>query len=198
MMDADPIILASGSPRRRELLAEAGIAFEVIPAGVEEIDDAPLPPEELTAANAQRKARHVAAAHPGRVVLGADTLVFLEGEPLTKPRDLGEAFQMVRRLAGRAHQVCTAVALCLAEPARERLFHAITEVRFKPLTDDEIRAYHRLIDPLDKAGAYAAQEHGDAIIAGYDGSWTNVVGLPMEGLAEELRAFRAAASISHP
>lgn len=183
---APRLILASGSPRRAELLREAGIAFEVIFPEVEEIHDAATPVGELAAWNARLKTLWVAQKHPGALVLGADTLVSVAGEALAKPSDLEEAHRMVRRLAGRTHTVLTAVCLC--GPVLENVedFAVETRVTFRPLSDDDIRSYHALVNPLDKAGAYAAQEHGDRLLESVEGSITNVIGLPMEALLERL------------
>jgi septum formation protein len=121
-------------------------------------------------------------------VLGADTLVYLHGEPLGKPTSLEEAADMLRRLSGRRHEVCTGVWLAWDGGAQGSGFHVISGVVFKTLTDADIQAYHRLVNPLDKAGAYGIQEHGDKIIDHYDGSWTNIMGLPMEALSARLPA----------
>ncbi len=182
------LILASQSPRRVDLLMEAGYAFRGIPADVDEAMDPHLAPPELTCANALLKAQHVAEMHPEALVLGADTLVYVDDEPLGKPADREEAVRMVSRLAGRTHQVCTGVALVGRVRGIEETFHVITEVTFRPLTEEAVRDYLTKIDPLDKAGGYAAQEHGNLVIAQVEGSWTNVVGLPMEATAERLRA----------
>jgi septum formation protein len=183
------IVLASASPRRRDLMAEAGIDCEIIPSPAEEIHDASLTPQALTEHNARAKARAISDRHPPATVIGADTLVFIDGEPLGKPRDMEEAEAMLQRLVGRTHQVCTGVCLCRAEPAKCVTFHAITDVTFHDLSLPEIRAYHAKIDPLDKAGAYAAQDHGREIIRATSGSWTNIVGLPMAELRAQLAEF---------
>jgi len=159
-------------------MREAGFDFEVLPSDAEEIHDASLPPAELTETNAQIKATPIAAAHPDAVVLGADTLVFLDGEPLGKPADMAEAESMLGRLVGNTHQVITGVALIKGDTTH--VLHAVTDVTFRPLSEDGIKHYLSLIEPLDKAGAYAAQEHGEEIIERSDGSYTNVVGLPMD------------------
>jgi septum formation protein len=172
------LILASGSPRRRDLLTEAGYAFETMPSDAEEIHDATLSPPVLTETNAVIKATPIAELHPDAVVLGSDTLVFLDSEPLGKPDDMRAAEAMLARLVGKTHQVCTGVALI--QNGSPHAFHAITDVTFKALTEAEINTYLSLINPLDKAGAYAAQEHGEKIIAETRGSFTNVIGLPMD------------------
>lgn len=187
-MNAAPdLVLASGSPRRRELLAEAGYAFRVESPEVEENEDTRLPVRRLTSENAALKASAVADRSPGSVVLAADTLVLLGDRVLTKPLDLAEADEMLAALAGRAHEVYTAVALRQAATGRSLDFTVTTRVRFKPLTPKQRAAYHALVDPLDKAGAYAAQEHRDRIIEDFGGSFSNVVGLPMDEVAAALR-----------
>lgn len=180
------LILASQSPRRVDLLREAGFVFEAIPADIEEAMDAALRPPELTGANASLKAAHISQRHPEAVVLGADTLVYLDEQPLGKPADLQEAVGMITRLSGRTHQVCTAVALHCEAEAHHTTFHVITEVTFKPLASEEINRYLAKINPLDKAGGYAAQEHGSLVIERVEGSWTNVVGLPMDEVTKAL------------
>jgi septum formation protein len=184
-----PLILASASPRRRDLLTEAGYDFEIHAAHVDEVHDEAAPLHVLTMENAAAKARCIAARFPARLIVAADTLVCVDGRALTKPADMTEARAMIDSLAGRTHEVCTSVVLrCEAEEIEHR-FEAVTRVTFKPLTPAERDAYLALIEPLDKAGGYAAQEHGDLIIAAVEGSWTNVVGLPMEALAEHLSAL---------
>lgn len=180
------LVLASTSPRRGDLLRATGYRFATEAPGVEEIEDPTLPIREVTAENARRKAAAVAARRPGAVVVGADTLVLLGDRSLSKPADLSEAARMLESLSGRPHQVITAVSLIRAAPSTERLLVVTTSIRFKPLSDAAIRRYHQLVDPLDKAGGYAAQEHGELIIESIDGSFSNVVGLPMEELAAAL------------
>ncbi|MCB1234013.1 MAG: septum formation protein Maf [Verrucomicrobiae bacterium] len=182
----ETLILASGSPRRRDLMEEAGYRFEVVKPDVEEIEDATIPIRELTRLNAKLKADAVAGSHPGRVVIAADTLVLLDGIALGKPADAAEAFAMIRSLNGRTHQVYTAVCVARAGTEADAEFFVVTDVTFRRLSDAELRRYHELIDPMDKAGAYAAQDHGDIVIERVTGSWTNVVGLPMEELAKWL------------
>ena len=187
-----PLLLASASPRRRDLMKEAGYNFEIEPSNVDEVHDEGTGLHELTMQNAAAKAWHIARRHPSRVVIGADTLVAIDGCALTKPADMDEARAMLRRLNGRTHEVCTSVAIVCEEAQIERRFEVVTRVEFKHLNETERDEYLSLIHPLDKAGGYAAQEHGDRIIAGVFGSWTNVVGLPMEKLAEELAALGVA------
>ena len=182
-------ILASHSPRRRELLAAAGFEFETVSANVAEKFDAHLTLRELTVFNALRKGAHVARLYPESVVLAADTLVGLEGELIGKPRDLEHAAQILQRLSGHIHQVCSAVSISHLAAAKSICFHEISRVLFRRLSRKEIDNYFAKVNPLDKAGAYAAQGHGAEIIARIDGSFTNVVGLPMGKTIRALRKF---------
>lgn len=180
-----PLILASASPRRRELLAAEGVDFEVLPSPAEELHDATMDPEVLCEKNAELKAEAVAIQRPDAVVIGSDTLVFIDQEPLGKPVDLVEARLMLRKLSGRRHRVCTAV--CVISPEGERcVFHQNTDVTFRSLSDDEIEAYFELVNPLDKAGAYGIQEHGERIVESIEGDFDNVMGLPVAKLIEVL------------
>ena len=183
-------MLASVSPRRRALLAEHGYAFDVVPAGVEEIAPPHLSPAETVLWNARLKARAVARAHADAVVLGVDTLVAFGARIFGKPADMDEAFAMLSALNGRAHEVFTGV--CLVAPEGERVCVEMTRVHFHRRPEDELRAYLARIGPLDKAGAYAAQDDAGGMIARVEGSFTNVIGLPMERLARELAALTAA------
>ncbi len=182
------LILASASPRRRTLLAEHGYDFEVrVPHGVEEIAPAHLSPGETVLANARAKARAGLAQTPDAVVLGVDTEVFFEGRVLGKPVDMTAAFTMLRRLNGLTHEVYSGV--WIAGQEKERGFIEVTSVRFHCRTDAELKRYLERIHPLDKAGSYAAQEDRGEMIAAVEGSFSNVIGLPMERLRVELRGF---------
>lgn len=174
------LILASASPRRRELLAQLGVPFEVIVAQVTEHEEATTDPRVMVAHNAVLKAEWVAERHPDAFVLGADTTVFIDNHALNKPADLAEARQMLRRLSGRTHTVFTGLALrrrCEGLVIDEGV---ASEVTFKSFDDAAIEAYLARVHTLDKAGGYAIQEHGELIVAGYTGSLTNIVGLPLE------------------
>ena len=184
---ASPFILASNSPRRRALLAKAGFEFEVIVPAVSEIASAHLSLRELTIANATRKGLAVSYLHSRRIVLAADTLVALEGEVIGKPRDLNHARVILRQLSGRTHDVCTGV--CIVGPRKKISFAEISQVRFHKLNESDIANYFRVVNPIDKAGAYAAQAAGRSIIASIEGSFTNVIGLPMERTTEVLAQF---------
>jgi septum formation protein len=183
------LVLASASPRRVELMQEAGYTFEVLVPQVEEAHDESLTCEALTIENARLKAMAIATQRPDAVIVAADTLVYLDDKPIGKPADLEDAAGMLRRLSGRTHKVCTGVALVSRGGAEEKTFPVISEVTFKSLTDEVIRDYHSRIQPLDKAGAYAVQDESVMIIERVDGSWSNVKGLPMERLNEELSRF---------
>jgi len=186
-----PLILASASPRRADLLKLLELDFQVLPATVDEAAHDHLTPLEVCQLNAHRKARAVAKKHPDALVLGADTLVFLDNEILGKPRDLAGAEAMLLRLQGRTHQVVTGVCLMHLRPHAESLFAVSTDVLFHPLTPRQIRDYLARIQPLDKAGAYALQDYGELIISEISGSYSNVVGLPVERLRAELEAWQA-------
>jgi septum formation protein len=171
------------------LLAEAGFEFESVSPGVAEKFDVDLTLRELTIRNAMRKGVAVARAHPDKVVLAADTLVALDDEIIGKPANLEQAAQILRRLSGRTHEVCSAVFICHFAAARSATFHDVSRVRFRRLSSAMIENYLAKVNPLDKAGAYAAQGSGAEIIAEIEGSYTNVVGLPMEKTLAALAEF---------
>ena len=180
------IILASASPRREQLLREMGLRFTVVrPDGVEETH-AGATPRVLAMQNAQRKARAVAGRHPDSLVIGADTIVVLDGTIFGKPRDLDDAQGMLTQLAGRRHEVITGVCLVHRALDTDLTFADITRVWMRPLTPAQIAEYLAKINPLDKAGAYAIQEHGEGIVDHIDGSYSNVMGLPTERLQATL------------
>ena len=185
-MGHPPLILASNSPRRSELLREMGVEFQTIPSDASEAHNEQLTALEISQLNAYRKARVVAKKFPDALVLGADTLVYLDTTLFGKPANLDHAFQMLNQLQGRAHEVVTGVCLIHLRSHRQKIFVESTVVKFRPLNPGEIRAYLERINPLDKAGAYAIQEHGDKIVETISGSYSNVVGLPVERLQEEL------------
>ena len=182
-------VLASGSPRRRQLLEEAGYEFEIVRPIVAEVSGAWLTIRETTIGNALRKAGEVAHAAPDAVVLGADTLVALDGHVIGKPADLVNAAQILQRLSGRVHEVWTSVVVCHPASGKTRSFQERSRVHFRRLNDRGIAEYLAKVDPLDKAGAYAAQGYGAEIIERIEGSCSNVVGLPMEETARVLRGF---------
>lgn len=181
--NAPDLVLASASPRRRDLLAAAGIPFEAIPA---DLDESALP-DETPRAQAERLAREKALAvartlGPGRnrLVLGADTIVVLAGEALGKPRDAAHAVKLLSRLLGRSHVVVTGVALVDARELSIRSCTVESTVVMRDADESEVRSYVAGGEPLDKAGAYAAQGEGRRFIVRIEGSETNVIGLPMD------------------
>jgi septum formation protein len=180
------LILASASPRRRELLAQLGIPFEVVVADVTEHEEPTTDPRVMVAHNAALKADWVAARNPDALVLGADTTVFLDGMAINKPRDLAESRSMLRRLAGREHTVYTGVAVRRAATGLRIDEGVSSQVAFKAFGDAVIEEYLRLVNTLDKAGGYSIQEQTDLIIAGYRGSFSNIMGLPMEATKQIL------------
>lgn len=188
-MKLPTMILASASPRRSELLHQLGLEFKVVASEATEIHPDHLTALEVSRINAYRKARAVAKKHPDALVLGADTLVYLETTLLGKPADLEQAYRMLEQLQGRTHQVVTAICLLHLREHRQRVCAEITAVTFRPLDAVAIQRYLVKVNPLDKAGAYAIQEEGDSIIEGIVGSYTNVVGLPTELLQQELEAW---------
>jgi septum formation protein len=188
------LILASASPRRRDLLAACGIPFQIIPSM---IDEHPLP-DEPAAAYVQRlalaKAESVAQHHPDAVVLGADTIVTIDGFLLGKPQSLVEARQMLNRLCGREHEVLTGVAVVggrMACPMGDRYVQELvaSRVLMRHFTAATIEWYIATAEPLDKAGAYAVQGLGGALVERVEGSYTNVVGLPITETLALLRKF---------
>ncbi|MBL9187359.1 MAG: septum formation protein Maf [Opitutaceae bacterium] len=177
---APRLILASASPRRRELLAQLGVPFEVVTAQVTEHEDTATDPRVMVAHNAALKADWVAARHPDAIVLGADTTVFIDGAALNKPRDGAEARAMLRRLSGRTHTVFTGLAVRRTSDGLALDQGVASEVTFNPLDEAVIEAYLARVHTLDKAGGYAIQEHSELIVAGYRGSLSNIVGLPLD------------------
>jgi len=183
---SEPLILASGSPRRAQLLREAGLPFEVAeaPPGTERRAGNGLPPAEAAVSRALAKARWASGRHPGRWVLGADTVVVLDGESMGKPAGAAEARRMLGRLSGRTHEVLTGWAL--VNGGRERTACARTRVSFRRLDADAIARYTASGEPMDKAGAYAVQGMGGGLVDRIEGSYTNVVGLPVPEVLDAL------------
>ena len=182
------VILASASPRRRELLTRLVADFTVMPADIDETLPTPITPAAV-AGIALRKARAVAGRAAGAVVLGADTVVVIDGQVLGKPSGPDEARRMLRQLRGRSHEVITGVAVVDTRNGREASTAVVTRVFMAPYSDDAIEEYVSSGEPLDKAGAYAIQERGRMLVGGYVGSYTNVVGLPLEATRRLLTDF---------
>jgi len=183
------IILASQSPRRRELLERMGITkFDILPAQGEETADRTLPPHLLVEELARQKAMEVAAQVGGDdLVIAADTVVAIDGQVLGKPHSRDHAIAMLRELSGREHHVYTGFTLCCGTDVVTG--HEDTAVRFRPLTDEEIAAYVDTGEPMDKAGAYGIQGRGCVLVEGIRGDYYNVVGLPVCRLAQALLPF---------
>ncbi len=183
-----PIILASNSPRRQELLASLGVKFEVKSASISEQYAASLSPQEVPEFLAKQKAQAVACTERKALIIAADTVVILDNTILGKPKNQWEAGNFLRQLSGRKHQVVTGV--CIKYQDRLSLFKDITEVTFGDLTAWEIDHYLEEYQPLDKAGAYGIQEWIGMIgVTRIEGSYFNVVGLPVQRLYKELREF---------
>ena len=179
------LILASASPRRADLLRECGIDFEIVTAEVNELsggDDLSL----LPMLNARLKAGAVADIHRDKLVLGADTMILFENRAMGKPADLSEAREMLRTFSGKTHQVITGIALICREKDICRSWSEVSEVTFKTLDETVISRYLDQVEVLDKAGAYAIQEHGELIIERYSGELANIIGLPQKKLCREL------------
>ena len=178
------IILASESPRRREILSELFESLEVIPSGIPEQVEVGLSPAALSVQLAFEKASVVARRHPGSFVIGADTLVILDGEILRKPVDRKDAEFMLRKLSARTQQVITGVAV-IHQKERWELC-VTTDVSFSPLSDDEIHWYTNTTEPYDKAGGYGIQGHGARFIQKIHGDYLNVVGFPLAAFYREM------------
>ena len=180
MLSSNRLILASASPRRVELLSRLGVKFEVIPARVTEFEDPTADPKYMVTHNASLKADWVANLYPDALVLGADTTVFIDGTVLNKPANLTDSKRMLRKLSGKTHTVYTGIAMRRISDSLTLNEGISSEVTFKALTDEEIDSYLLKVNTLDKAGAYSIQDHTDMIIECYSGSFTNIMGLPVE------------------
>lgn len=187
-----PLILASASPRRRELTALLGVPFRVVPADIEEAIPDGHPPEQVAITLAREKARAIARSERNGIVLGADTVVVCQGEVLGKPRDANEAMQMLSQLNGREHQVLTGVVLLEVvggSVVREQSDVVCTRVWFRQVSDEHLRRYIATGEPIDKAGAYGAQGYGSTLIGRIEGCYFNVVGLPVSRVCAMLEAW---------
>jgi len=189
-MPVPALVLASTSPRRRELLAAAGLSCVVV-APVD-VDETPLPgeaPAALVCRLAEAKAGSVARRYPAHWVLGADTVVWHAGSSLGKPADLAEARAFLRHLAGATHQVYTGVSLQCVARASNTTWSSVAHVTFRSLSDAELTHALTLTNPLDKAGAYAIQEQEAVLIAGFTGLRSTIIGLPVEEVVARLAAL---------
>ncbi|GEC91281.1 MULTISPECIES: Maf family protein [Brevibacillus] len=180
-----PLILASSSPRRRELLQTLGLSFTVITSDVDETTAGHLSASEVVEELSLRKAKEVASRLTEGVVLGSDTVVVLDGQILGKPVDEMDAYRMLSMLQGQEHTVYSGVALIDVETGRAEVSHSLTDVRIRALTEQEIKSYIATGEPMDKAGSYAIQGIGATIVEGITGDYFTVVGLPL-GLTSAL------------
>jgi septum formation protein len=187
----EDLILASASPRRRELLKRIAPGFRVVPSRVDEASVRETNPVRFAVAAAILKARDVGDRNPGSLILAADTVVSLAGEIFGKPADRDEARATLRKLSGRRHRVITGVALYRKDEERSLTGHEESLVRFKPLDDRAVEGYLAMEDYLDKAGSYAIQEVNDVFVEELAGDYDNVVGLPLRLVEGMLRRFRA-------
>jgi septum formation protein len=182
------LLLASTSPRRRELLAGLGLTFRIeAPEGVTEWEATDADPAELVRHNAELKGRAVSGRFPSHPVLSADTTVSVDGHVLNKPTDLADARRMLRMLSGRPHEVFTGVGFFWPERGVAELLVERSFVVFKTLTENDISTYLSLVNVLDKAGAYGVQDHHGLIVDRFEGSFSNIMGLPVERVGELLR-----------
>ena len=179
------LILASASPRRQAMIKDAGYEFKVHPADIDETAKASESPEKLVKRLALEKAQKVLESYPNDIILAADTVVAWGPEILGKPADFIEARKMIEKLNGKKHSVFTGVAII--GNGVELNWIAETEVTFNQLTDQQVDDYLAQANPLDKAGAYAIQDHGELLVEEYDGLYSNVVGLPIEEVNEALK-----------
>jgi len=183
------LILASASPRRQRFLRELGLDFRVVPAAVDEQNRPDESPEEYVLRLAEEKALAVAGSHGQACILAADTIVVLAGEILEKPADAAHAEAMLAKMSGRWHEVWTAYCLCRQSDALMVKQAVCTRVLFRPLTADLCRAYVLTGEPLDKAGSYGLQGRGGFLVEKIDGSYSNVIGLPVAEVVADLLRF---------
>jgi septum formation protein len=188
-MNPPLFILASASPRRAELLRQLGLEFQVIPSNVSEAQGGALSAGEVAQINAYRKARAVSKKHPDAITLGVDTVVALDNKLFGKPATMSEAEEMLLALQGRRHEVVTGVCLIHLRAHRQKIFFDQTDVTFRNLSPTQIRHYLAQTNPLDKAGGYGIQDKGEVIVEAISGSFTNVIGLPLERFQSEWAAF---------
>jgi septum formation protein len=180
------LILASKSPRRRYLLTQAGLKFEVIPSDFDEKTVSLTDPADYVRTLSKAKAEDIAGKYPQRWVIGADTIVFIDRQVLGKPNGRDAARDMLRHLSGQTHQVYTGYTICCRAQGKSFTDAVCTDVTFKTLSDDEVEWYIHTEEPFDKAGAYAIQGFGTFLVKRINGSYTNVVGLPVCEVIEQL------------
>ena len=188
MNDSAKIILASGSPRRSDLLKLIGMNFSVVVPGVDEDNDVPSEPAEHVEVLARRKAMAVSDNHPDSLVIASDTIVYHDNIILGKPDGFGGACRMLKTLSGQTHQVYTGVALAGPDGTEIESFHEVTSVTFRELSSRALEDYVRTGEPMDKAGAYGIQGYGATIVKAIDGCYFNVMGLPVSRLIQALES----------
>lgn len=182
------IILASGSPRRAKLLADAGIDFKIVTSDIEETFDPNLEPHEVAMYLARLKAKHIASTYKDDIIIGADTIVVYNHQILGKPKDEHDAFNMLKMLSNQCHQVYTGVSIIKGED--EDTFYDQTEVCMKPLSDLEIKAYIKTLEPMDKAGSYGIQGEGRHLVKKYEGDFFTIMGLPLKKVINQLKKHK--------
>lgn len=188
-LDDFKVILASESPRRYELLTMIGLNFVVRPSHIAEVYQDHLSPLEYARENARKKGDFIATKYPEALVISADTIVILRRQILEKPQDEAHAYQLLKMLSGKTHEVITAFGLKIKAKDAAIFSHESTRVTFRRLAENEIRAYVNTGEPLDKAGAYGAQGQGSVLIEKVDGCFFNVVGLPLSNFFATLNRF---------
>ncbi len=182
------VTLASGSPRRKILLEQIGLKFNIIPADIDEDDISELDPAKFVMELANRKAQHVAKIQPGRIIIGSDTTVYLDEILLNKPANENEAFAMLTKLSGKTHQVYTGVSLVYNSESVK--FHVKTDVTFRELGEREKYAYIATGSPMDKAGSYGIQDdYGSVFVENIVGCYYNIVGFPLSRFYQEIKVF---------
>ena len=190
-MNFIPFILASGSPRRKQLLNQIGLEFTVIPSDVDEDFTLDLPPEAFTEHWAREKAKSVAKIHPDSLIVGADTIVVLDGNILGKPKDKKDSFNMLQSLSGKTHEVITGVSFISLEQELDHTFNERTFVSFNTLSDRDINSYIDIYNPLDKAGSYGIQDWFSVHIHRVEGCYYNVMGLPLSSFYSYFKSISA-------
>ena len=190
-MNFIPFILASGSPRRKQLLNQIGLEFTVIPSDVDEDFTLDLPPEAFTEHWAREKAKSVAKIHPDSLIVGADTIVVLDGNILGKPKDKKDSFNMLQSLSGKTHEVITGVSFISLEQEVDHTFNEKTFVSFNTLSDRDINSYIDIYNPLDKAGSYGIQDWFSVHIHRVEGCYYNVMGLPLSSFYSYFKSVSA-------
>ncbi len=185
MADKVKIILASSSPRRRQLLKSLGVNFDAVSPQGDESYEAGLMPQDISKTIAEKKAQEITGLHPESAIIAADTIVSLGSHVLEKPKDKNEAFHMLKKLSGNWHEVYTGV--CIRHKSQKSLFHEVTRVHFNSLEDDFINWYIETNEPMDKAGAYGIQGFGAVLVDRIEGDFYNVMGFPVARIMGELK-----------